>query len=52
MDQMTHLDIYIQVLRNKHTLYRNNKSIKMNISEIIASPESVEATEKETAAGL
>lgn len=31
---------------NKHTLCRNNNSIKMNISEIIASHESVQATEK------
>lgn len=41
------LHIYIfYMLPNKYTLYRNNKSIKMNISEIIASHESVEATEK------
>lgn len=34
------------MLLNKHTLCRNNNSIRMNISEIIASHESVQATEK------
>lgn len=40
------------MLPNNHTLYRNNKSIKMNISEIIVSHESWKQLNKETAAGL
>lgn len=34
------------MLSNKHTLCRNNNSIRMNISEIIASLESMQAAEK------